>query len=215
MRPPIPREVKADTSPVPPSNKHTWEPLLRRAGQGARRRRFDDQLPDALTLLVSALRSGYSLARAAQLVAEEMPPPISEEFATALAELALGLPLGSALARMAQRVGSRDMELIVTAVTTQQQIGGNLAEILSRITGTIRERVRVQAEIGALTAEGKLSGLILVLMPPTLAVLLTLRSPRYFQPLLDSPLGHVLIGGAVLGQVIGGLIIRRMVTLDL
>ena len=112
-------------------------------------------MTDTLTLLVSALRSGYSLARAAQVVAEEMPPPISEEFAVALGEMALGLPLAAALARMAERVGSPDLELIVTAVTTQQQAGGNLAEILGRIAGTIRERVRVQGEIRTLTAEGQ------------------------------------------------------------
>ena len=116
---------------------------------------------------------------------------------------------------MTERVGSPDLVLIVTAVTTQQQVGGNLAEILGRIADTIRERVRVQGEIGTLTAEGKLSGLILVLLPPALALFLTLRSPHYFQPLLGSPVGHVLIGGAVLGQIIGALLIQRMVTLDL
>ena len=175
-------------------------PLILRAGEDGRRRRFDEQLTDTLTLLVSALRSGYSLARAAQVVAEEMPPPVSEEFAVALGEMALGLPLAAALARMTERVGSPDLELIVTAVTTQQQVGGNLAEILSRIAGTIRERVRVQGEIRTLTAEGKLSSLILILLPPALALLLTLRNPHYFQPLLDSPLGHVLIAGARAGS---------------
>lgn len=190
-------------------------PVILRAGQDSRRRRLDDQLPETLTLLVSSLRSGYSLPRAAQVVAQEMPPPVSEEFTTALAEMTLGLPLELALARMAGRVGSPDLVLIVTAVATQQQVGGNLAEILSRITDMIRERVRAEGEIGTLTAEGRLSGLILVLLPPTLALFLTLRSPHYFQPLLGSPVGHVLIGGAVLGQIIGTLLIQRMVKLDL
>ncbi|MBV9848575.1 MAG: type II secretion system F family protein [Armatimonadetes bacterium] len=190
-------------------------PLILRVGEDGRRRRFDGQLTDALTLLVSGLRSGYSLARAAQMVAEEMPPPVSEEFAVALGELALGLPLAAALARMTERVGSPDLDLIVTAVTTQQRVGGNLAEILTRIADTIRERVRVQGEIQTLTAEGKLSGLILSLLPPALALLLTLRNPHYFAPLLGSPLGRVLIAGAVLGQIIGAVIIRRMVRLDI
>ena len=189
-------------------------PLILRSGEEGRRRRFEEQLTDTLTLLVSALRSGYSLARAAQVVAEEMPPPISEEFALTLGEMALGLPLAAALTRMVERVGSKDLELIVTAVTTQQQVGGNLAEILGRIAETIRERVRVQGEMRTLTAEGKLSSLILILLPPALALLLTLRDPHYFAPLLGSPLGHTLIAGAVAGQLIGALLIRRMVTLD-
>ena len=174
-------------------------PLILRAGEDGRRRRFEEQLTDALALLVSALRSGYSLARAVQVVAEEMPPPLAEEFGVALGEMALGLPLAAALARMTERVGSRDWELIVTAVTTQQQVGGDLAEVLGRIESTIRERVRVQGEIRTLTAEGKLSSLILILLPPALALLLTLRDPHYFQPLLGSPLGHTLIAGTLLG----------------
>ena len=192
-----------------------FPPLALRAGEDGRRRRFDGQLPDTLALLVSALRAGYSLSRAAQIVAQEMPPPISEEFTVMLGELALGLPLATALTRMTQRVGSPDLELIVTAVTTQQQVGGNLAEILARIADTIRERVRVQGEVQTLTAEGKLSGLILSLLPPTLALFLTLRDPHYFQPLLGSPLGRVLIGSAVMGQIVGTVLIRRMAALDL
>jgi len=190
-------------------------PLLLRAGEGTRRRRFDGQLPDALTLMVSALRSGFSLARAAQVVAEEMAAPASEEFALALAGVSLGMPMAAALARMAERVGSADLGLIVTAVATQQQTGGNLAEILARIADTIRERVRTQGEIRALTAEGRLSSLILTLLPPVLALLMTLRNPHYFAPLTGTPLGQALIAGAVAGQVVGALLISRMVRLDL
>jgi tight adherence protein B len=148
------------------------------------------------------------------MVAEEMPPPMSEEFTVASGEIRLGLPAAAALARMSGRVRSADWDLVVTAVTTQLQTGGNLAEILERITGTIRERVRVQGEVTSLTAEGRLSALILVLLPPVLALLLLLHDPRYFQPLVADPLGRLLIAGAVVGQGIGALVVRGMLTLD-
>jgi tight adherence protein B len=213
-----PEEVRAKTSPEysPPTitQSSAWQHLQNWAGRDARRRRFDGQIPDTLLLIVAALRAGHSLARAIQMVAEEMPLPISEEFAIALGEISLGLPAAAALARIASRISSSDWDLGVTAITTQLQTGGNLAEILEHISGTIRERVRVQGEIASLTAEARFSALILILLPPVLALLLALRNPHYFQPLTANPLGHVLIVGAITGQILGAIILRRMLILD-
>jgi tight adherence protein B len=204
-------DVREETTPA---GRDLVRQVRQRLGRETRRRRFAMQIPDALLLISSALRSGYSPARAIQIVAEEMTSPLADEFRTALSEVQLGLPPVTALVHIAERVRSRDWDLVVTAVTTQVQTGGNLAEILERIAGIIRERVRVQAETDSLTAEGRLSAAILVLLPPVLALLLSLRDPHYFYPLVAAPFGHILIGGAIAGQIIGTLILRRLLSLD-
>lgn len=190
-------------------------PLVLQSRQASRLRRFDSQLPDALMLLTASLRAGHSFSQAMRTVADELPPPLAAEFAWASGEAALGVPLDTALGRMTERVPSPDLDLVVTAILIQLPLGGNLAEVLDAIAETIRERVRLAGEVRTLTAEGSLSAVILIVLAPALAVLLCLRSPAYFQPLLDNPTGHWLIGGAVVGQIVGGLLIRRMVALDL
>lgn len=182
--------------------------------QQKRARQFNNQISDALTLIVSSLRSGYSFARAMQLVADEMPAPISEEFTFALGEVSLGVAVEVALQRMVERTQSYDLDLVVTAVTIQLQVGGNLAEILGTIADTIRERVRVQREIDVLTAEGKLSGVILFLLPIAVGGMILVNNPGYFKPILTYPLGIPILVGTLVVQMIGGLIIKRMVALD-
>lgn len=190
-------------------------PLVLQSRQAARLRRFDALLPDALMLLTASMRAGHSFSQSMLTVAAELPPPLASEFAWASGEAALGVPLDTALGRMTGRVPSPDLDLVVTAILIQLPLGGNLAEVLDAIADTIRERVRLAGEVRTLTAEGNLSAVILITLAPALAVLLSLRSPAYFQPLLDNPTGHWLIGGAVIGQIVGGLLIRRMVALDL
>ncbi len=189
-------------------------PLVLGSRRAERRRRFDLQLPDALMLLSSALRAGYSFSLAMQTIAEDLPPPLATEFAWASGEVTLGVPLQTALGRVLARTQSPDLDLVVTAILIQLPLGGNLAEVLDAIAETIRERVRITGEVQTLTAEGRLSAGILIVLAPALALLLSLHSPDYFQPLLQSPFGHLLIEGAIVGQIIGGLIIRRMVTLE-
>lgn len=175
---------------------------------------FNNQLPDALALIASAIRSGFSFQRALQMVAEEMPAPISEEFERVINELNVGLSTDIALKGMVSRVVSYDLELVVTAVLIQQQIGGNLAEILDNIGTTIRDRVKIEGEIQALTAEGKLSGVILTLLPFAMAGIIFIIKPGYLRPLIQEPMGIWLIIGGLTLQAIGGLVIRRMLTLD-
>ncbi len=184
------------------------------ARQAARRTRFDAQLPDALLLLASDLRAGHSFAQALATAAEELPMPLSEEFAWAGGEAALGIAWDTALGRMVERVQSPDLDLIVTAILIQLPAGGNLAEVLDAIAATIRERVRVSGEVRTLTAEGRLSAIVLMALAPALALLFYLRDPAYFQPLLELPLGRLLLGGAFAGQLVGALIIHRMVAVE-
>lgn len=175
---------------------------------------FNRQLPDALSLVSSAIRSGYGLSRAMQLVADEMPAPISEEFRRVLNETNVGLSMDVALTRMVQRVGSYDVDLVVTAMIIQQQVGGNLAEVIDNIAATIRDRIRVEGEVSALTAEGRISGIILVALPILLAVFVGTTNPSYLQPLITEPIGIWMVIGGICLQILGGLIIKRMLVLD-
>lgn len=185
-----------------------------RALQSNRLSTFNRQIPDALSLTGSALRTGYSFQRAMQVVAEEMPAPISEEFTRCLDEMNVGLPGDAALMRMVARTRSYDMELVATAVIIQMQIGGNLAEIIANIEGTIRDRVRVEAELAALTAEGKMSGVILTILPFAMAGIIYILNPKYLRPLVSEPAGIWMIVTGLCLMAIGGLAVKRMLVLD-
>lgn len=182
--------------------------------QGQRTQLFNDQLPDSLTLIASSLRTGYSFLHSCEMVVTEMPAPISEEFAWVQGEVRLGVPMEQALQRMVARLKSYDFDLVVTAVSIQLQVGGNLAEILDTISNTIRERVRIKREINALTAEGKLSGIIVFLMPIFMTIFLNVKSPGYFDPMLKDPWGPPMIWGTIFLMITGGLIIQKMVDID-
>ena len=175
---------------------------------------FNRQLPDALSLMGSAIRSGYSFSRAMQMVSDEMPAPISEEFKRVLNETNVGLPTDVALTRMESRIPSYDLELVVTAVIIQQQIGGNLAEIIDNIASTIRDRVRVEGELAALTAEGRISGVVLVAMPFFMALVISILNPKYLSTLIREPTGIMLVCGGLFLQVLGALVIKRMLAFD-
>jgi tight adherence protein B len=191
-----------------------WPQVLVKSLIAARIGRFASQLPDALTLIASSLRSGYSFLRAIQVVGQEMPDPIAEEFRRAVAESNLGVPTEQALGRMVARVPSYDLDLVVTAVNIQLQVGGNLAQILDTIANTIRERVRNQREIAALTAEGKLSGWVCAAMPPIMCAIMTALNPEYMKPLFTDPMGWFMIGIALGLQLLGGLVIKKMLSID-
>jgi tight adherence protein B len=175
---------------------------------------FIRQIPDALSLMSSAIRSGFSFQRAMMLVAEELPDPIAEEFRRVNNETSVGLQTDTALLRMGTRVPSYDLQLVITAIIIQQQTGGNLSEIIDKISETIRERIRIEGEVAALTAEGKISGAILIVLPIGLAVAVSLANPSYIQPLFTDPLGNMIVLIAVCMQVLGVIIIKRMLVLD-
>ncbi|HEY7737510.1 MAG TPA: type II secretion system F family protein [Candidatus Limnocylindria bacterium] len=186
--------------------------------QGGRLKAFNDQLPDTITLLANSLRAGSSFLQGMELVTREARPPIAEEFGRVVREMSLGMALQPALGNLVRRVASEDLELMVTAINIQAQVGGNLATVLDAIAFTIRERVRIQGEIRTLTAMQRYSGYVIVLLPVGLAALLFVISPTYMTPMLERPpellglpMGVVLflLGGLSMG--IGWLFIRRIV----
>lgn len=175
---------------------------------------LNGQLGDSLGIMTNALRAGYSFLQVMEMVAAETPPPLAEEYKRALREMQLGAPTEVALNNMSRRVGSDDLELVITAILTQRQVGGNLAEILDSIAGTIRERVRIKGEIKTLTAQGRISGLIIGLLPVILLALLFVINPEYVGMLFTEPIGLALLGGAACGEVVGVLIIKRIVDIE-
>jgi tight adherence protein B len=179
-----------------------------------RLRQFDRQLPDALMLIASSLRSGYGILRALQAVRDEMGPPISIEFAKVLDETTLGVPTPEALTHLVQRVPLPDLDIAVTGVLIQLDVGGNLAELMEIVAAMVRERHRIRAEVDTLTAEGRLSGVVLFLLPLAMAAILTLLNRSYMSALFASTLGHIVIGSAIVLQILGGLVISRMLRVD-
>jgi len=182
--------------------------------EARRLREFERQLPDALMLIASTLRSGYGILRAIQAVRDEMAPPISIEFAKTLDETNVGAPTAEALAHLARRAPLPDLDIAVTAILIQLDVGGNLAEVMEIVARTVRERQRIRAEVNTLTAEGRLSGVILFILPLAMAGVLTFLNPAYMSALFKTSFGHMLmvLGGALM--IVGGLVINRMLQLD-
>lgn len=175
---------------------------------------FTEQMGDTLLMISDAIRVGFSFMQAIDFVAKEMEAPIGEEFAKVIAETHIGTPLETALNNMAKRVQSDDFDLMVAAVLIQRQVGGNLAYILDTISATIMSRIRMKREVKTLTAQGRLSGVVLALLPIFLAVILYIINPQYLQPLLTTPTGHMAIGGALISELVGFLVIQRIVDID-
>jgi tight adherence protein B len=151
----------------------------------ARRRvkSFNNQLGDAINLLANSLRSGYSFLQSMELVSREAPPPMSNEFRRVVQEVGLGLSTEDALNNLLRRVPSDDLDLLITAVNIQHEVGGNLAQILETIGHTIRERVRIKGEIAVLTAQGRISAYVITALPIFLAIVITVINPTYMAPI--------------------------------
>ena len=186
--------------------------------QGKRVKLFAKQLPDTITLLANSLRAGSSFLQGVELITREARPPISEEFERVVREMSLGVALQPALNNLSRRVASEDVELMVTAINIQSQVGGNLATVLDSIAFTIRERVRIQGEIQTLTAMQRYSGYVITLLPVGLAGILFLISPSYISAmlvkppeLLGLPMGVVFFIVGLISMGIGYMLIRRIV----
>ena len=184
----------------------------RRAG---RVRKITMQLPDVFDMMTQALRAGHSLPGAVQLIYEQMPPPIATEFAQVYHEQNLGIRIEDALHSMADRVDSLDVKFFVTAVMIQRQTGGDLAEVLDKISGVIRERIELAGMVRGLTAEGRLSGWVLFALPILVFVAVTQLNPEYAGTLLDDSLGRImlLIAGGM--QIMGLAMIRWIVNIKM
>jgi tight adherence protein B len=182
--------------------------------RGRRLKAFNDQLSDTINLMVNGIRAGYSVMQAMEAVAEEMGPPVSIEFARVVKEVQLGLTLEQALDNMLRRITSDDLDMMITAIKVQREVGGNLAEVLDSISYTIRERVRIKGDIRALTSYGRGAGNLLTALPIILSLVIYLISPNFMSQLFSDPCGWIMIGVSVLGIVLGYVIIQKIVNID-
>jgi len=181
--------------------------------KSVRQRLFAEEFPDALDLLVSALRAGISFSAALQIVADESPEPVRSEFAIVVEEQALGMDLREALSNMANRVGSLDLKFFATAVVLQRTAGGNLTEVLENTGRLIRDRFRILGDIKTFTSAGRLTGLILSVLPAGMCVFMVMVAPDYFHKMWDHPSGRTILGLAFLLQLLGWLTIRKIVNI--
>lgn len=172
---------------------------------------FTTHFPDALEMFARSLRAGHSFAGAIELVAEEMPDPVGPEFRKVFEEQSLGIPLRQALLGMTERIDSMDVRFLVTAILIHRETGGNLAEIIDKISHVIRERFRIQGQLRIFTAQARMTGIILSLLPVGAALLMGLLNPQYLKPLWVEPIGRTLVITAVILQVIGTMVIRKIV----
>lgn len=180
-----------------------------------RRKKFTNQLGDMLTMVANALRAGFSFMQAFELIAREMDAPMGREVQLVVNEVNLGNTLESALDNMQRRVASPDFELVVTAVLIQRQVGGDLASILDTISETIAERVRMRREVMTLTAQGRASALVVSCIPIGLAAAVSILNPNYLKPLIETELGRMFIVAAVILQLIGFIVIHRIVDIEI
>jgi tight adherence protein B len=178
-----------------------------------RLKKFEQQLPEALDLMARGLKAGLAFPSGLQQVAKEMPDPIGTEFSIVYSEFSHGRDLSSALLGLSRRIDMRDLSFFTTAVLIQRETGGNLTDILEKISVLIRARFQLRNQISALTAEGRLSGLVLILLPPALVVLLMIINPGYESDLFNLPVGQLMCGVAVIMQLVGMLLIRKIVNI--
>lgn len=179
----------------------------------ARLKKFAAQLPDALELVARALRAGHSLGAGMHVVAEEMPTPIADEFSRVFEETNLGIAIEDSMKSMCDRVPNLDLRFFVTSVGIQRQTGGDLAEILDKIGYVVRERFRILGQVKALTGEGRLSGIVLIALPFALFGFMLNLKPDYVETLWTTDLGKKMSAFAIVAQVLGALVIRKIVNI--
>lgn len=179
----------------------------------SRLKAFAAQLPEALELIARALRAGHSLAAGMNLVGAEMSPPISKEFNRTFEEQNLGMPMEEALENMTHRVPNLDLKFFATAVILQRQTGGDLAEILDKIGRLIRERFKIMGQVAALTGEGRLSGIVLLALPPMLFVAVYRMNPDYLSLLFTDPMGKQMLIGGIVMQLLGAVVIQKIINI--
>ena len=175
---------------------------------------FEEQFPEAVDLIARSLRAGHAFTTGLGIAAEEMPAPVGKEFKQVYDQQNFGMSMPDALRSMALRVPVLDARFFVTAVLTQRESGGNLAEVLNNLSSVMRERFKVKRQIKVISAHGRLSAWILCLLPPSLAIFITLLSPKALEPLFNDPMGQNLVMLALVLQIVGTYIISRLVRIE-
>ena len=188
--------------------------VLVRWMRGRRLKRFGFQLVDALANVSNSLKAGFSLPQAFQLLQDEMPDPISQEFRMVNQELRLGVSMDVVLSNLVQRVGSSDIDLVSTAISISREVGGNLTEVFDNIANTIRERHKMEGKIQALTAQGKAQAFIICVLPFVMLLMLNYTNPEMVRPMFERPLGWLILGLIAVLEIFGIIIIRKIVSID-
>jgi tight adherence protein B len=176
--------------------------------------KFEEHFPEAIDLIARALRAGHALPTGLSMVADEMPPPIGTEFRLLYDEQNFGLTLPDAMRNFARRIPVLDARFFVTAVLTQRESGGNLAEVLDNLSSVIRDRFKVKRQVRVISAHGRITGWVLALLPPSLAMATLLINPDHLGTLTGDPFGRQMIVVAIVLQVVGTLIIRKIVNVE-
>lgn len=194
-----------------------WQPgtsPLARYLNNRRRARFNEQLPDALATMNNALRAGLSINQSFESVVENGESPLADEFKILLQSLKIGMTMEEALEATNERVGSEDFSLVCTAILISRKTGGNVTEIFDKISDTIRGRMKIERKVRTLTAQGRLQGIIVSLMPVFLGVAMTLLKPEMMLPFLFSPIGVAAVLAMIALIVLGWLMIRKIIRID-
>jgi tight adherence protein B len=177
-------------------------------------RMFEEQFPEAIELMARALRAGHAFTTGLAMVAEEMPDPVGAEFRLMHDRQAFGMQINEALRDMARRVPLLDARFFVTAVLTQRESGGNLAEVLDNLAALMRERFTVKRQVRTVSAHGRITGWVLAGLAPGLAIILIFLAPEHMSVLVTDPLGRAMVTGAILLQLLGVFIIRRIINIE-
>ena len=173
--------------------------------------KFEELFPEAIDTLARAVRAGHAFTTALELIANEISEPVASEFRKLFEEQKFGMPVRDALLNMSERVPLVDVKFFVTAVMLQRETGGNLAEILDNLSYMIRERFKIMRQVRVFTAQGRLTMMLLMALPPAIVVLMLLMNPGFIRPLFDDPMGHTLIVAGITLQTIGYFVIRRII----
>jgi tight adherence protein B len=180
-----------------------------------RRKQFEALLPDTLQLLASTLRAGYSLMQGVEAVSQEVSEPMGRELRRVVTEARLGRPLEAALEGVSDRMDSGDFAWAVMAIRIQREVGGNLAELLVTVAETMTERERLRRDVNALTAEGKISAIVLGILPVGLGLFIYTANPGYMDPLFDKTIGKIMLGGSILLAGFGFYWMKKMIEIDI
>jgi tight adherence protein B len=176
--------------------------------------RFEEKFPEAIDTLARAVRAGHAFTTALELIASEVSEPVAGEFRQLFEEQKFGLPVRDALINLADRIPLVDIKFFVTAVMLQRETGGNLAEILDNLSYVIRERFKILRQVRVHTAQGRLTMVLLMALPPTIVAIMVVLNPGFIQPLFTDPIGHALIVGGITLQTIGYFFIRRIIRIQ-
>ena len=186
-------------------------PIMVQRSRTKQQQLFNKQLGESLTIMSNCMRSGYSFQQAMHSISKEMPPPVSTEFGRVVREINYGATLEQALNHMAQRVNSKDFDLLISAVITSAQVGANLSEILDTISETITDRIRLREEVRVFSAQGRMSGIIIGLLPVAVILFLMILNPTYLTDFVSHSIGKGLLIASVVLETIGFVLINRIV----